>query len=214
MSNFNIIRVESDIIYLKIKKTFYYIDMHDTSDIRVYDANFKRLCVFVPEYWIIEVSGGTITIPALNCAMQAYQAGYLDASKYASSNGMKDFVRKLVSIIFNVNEASEFIKLCWIELHPYSSVKNAIIKLLSDRKLYVNDLALTNMMISRFEIRAKSRNDKEILDKIELVRLEHDLTSIEFDAYSGFANFFVNENTDDISNSIAQIKNRRNGTTD
>ena len=100
-----------------------------------------------------------------------------------------------------------------IELHPYSNVRNAIIKLLSDRNLYVNDLKLTNMMISRFEIRAKSKNDKEILDKIELVRLEHDLASIEFDAYSVFANFFVNENVDEISNSITQIKNRRNGIT-
>ena len=213
MSNFNIIRVESDIIYLKIKKTFYYIDMHDIADVRVYDSDFKRLCVFVPEYWIIEVSGGTITLPALNCAMQAYQVGYSDASRHAFSNGMKNFIHKLVNVIFNVKEASEFIKLCWIELHPYSSVKNAIVKLLSDRKLCVSDLLLTNMMISRFEIRAKSRNDKEIIDKIELVRLEHDLTSIEFDAYSVFANFFVNDSVDEISSNIAQIKNRRNGIT-
>ena len=210
MSNFKIIRAESDIIYLKIKKTFYYIDMFDMSDIKIYNSNFKRLCVFVPEYWIIEVSDGSITLPALNCTMQAYQIGYSDASKYASSNGMKDFVHKLISVIFDVKNASEFIKLCWIELHPYGNIRRAIDKLLSDRKLYTNDLALTNMMISRFEIRAKNKNDKEILDKIELIRLEHDLTPIEFDAYSVFVNFFVDENVDEISDGITQIKNKRN----
>lgn len=213
MPNFNIIRVESDIIYLKIKKSFYYIDMHDTHDIKIYDVNFNRLCVFVPEYWIIDVSGGSITLPALTCAMQAYQVGYQDASKYASSNGMKYFIDKLVGYIFDPVKSTDFIKLCWIELHPYSNVKLSIEKLISDRGIYTKDLELTNMMLSRFELRAKNQNDKEILDRIELVRLEHGLTPMKFDAYSAFVTFFISDDRDEISENIAKVKNRRNGTT-
>lgn len=193
----NIIKVQSDIVHIKIGKTLYYIDFFDYNDIKVYDENLKRLCVFIPEYWIAEVSRGKLTLSSLYCTVSGYKLGYNDAIKNKSKDMFVDFFKILSDTITNTKKATEFIKLCWIELYPYQHVKSSILKLLSDRSLYTKDLNYTTNVLCRFIPRAKFNNDKEIIDQIELIIIEHDLMIINYDLCSIFTDYFIDENIKD-----------------
>jgi len=211
----NILKIESDVIYIKIGKTYYYIDICDQDDVKIYDENLKRLCVFIPEYWIVEASKGKLTLPSLICSAQSYQIGYLDAIKESTTVEFDNFLKILSDTITDVKKASEFIKLCWIELYPYQHVKSSVMKLLSDRSLYTNDLSYTTNIFSRFIPRAKLQNDNDIIYKIECVIIEHNLILNEFNLCSLFKNFFsISSTKDQISTNITKLVNNRHGTTD
>lgn len=208
----NIIRVESDIVHIKIGKTLYYIDFYDYDDVKIYDENLKRLCVFIPEYWITEVSKGKLTLPALYCTISGYKLGLSEAAKNTSSEIFSKFIKVLSDTISDVKKSSEFIKLCWIELYPYQHVKSSVLKLISDRSLYTKDINYTTNVFSRFMPRAKSNDDKEMVDRLELIIIEHDLLIEKCDLCSSFAAHFVtDESKDQISDNINSLVRLRHG---
>lgn len=179
MPKCKIVDINDKIVTFKVVNTIYHADLYDYQNVKFYKNNLKRENTIVPEYWIVQVSDGELTLYSLKLALEAYEIGLKESQK---SNFAYDvFISVIDKIVNNCDTLEKFTKLFYIEFFPYSNIRSSILQLLNNRDVLTSNIASAKMLLSRFKKRAKDKNDNELLDAIDRVFLEFDLSDDPFD---------------------------------
>jgi hypothetical protein len=174
MAKFEFLCSKEKVAAVKIGNSIYYIDTSNQFDITIFNSDFVKQNIIVPEYWLPEVSQGTASLLTLKASMSGYESGYKAAYSIKSHRHFAEFTRKLVAVLLNPESAKKFLNLFWVELQPFNVVKNIVGKIVANDQFREKSPISSRITLDRYTSRSEFEGDKEYSDRICRITQETD----------------------------------------
>ena len=174
MAKFELLCSKDKVAAIRIGNSVYYIDIANPHDILVYDSDFKKQNIIVPEYWLPDVTRGEATLAVLKAAMTAYENGFNAGHGIKSSRHFNEFVRRLIKALQDPELAKQFLSIFWIELRPFESIKDIVRKLIENPTIREKSPRASRLTLDRYRPRAEFEYDKEFNDRIRVIQQDMD----------------------------------------
>jgi len=194
MAKFELLCSKDQVAVIKIGNSIYYVDLDNHFDVLVYDSEFNKQNIIVPEYWLPEVTRGEATLAVLKASMTAYENGFNAGYSIKSKRHFKHFAEKLAQSMMNPELAKRIVQLFWVELRPFDVIKDMVAKIVSNEQIRSKTARASRMTLDRYIPRAAFEGDKEYRDKI--FTIIQDMEPVTFDPTDELLNVLDLEDTD------------------